>query len=296
MPNAVQISPANSLVQKIRGMSGQIQAALPRVGLTEDRFIRIASTAVRTNPDLLKCEPTTVLCSLLQAAALGVLPNDGLDKSYLVTRYNKHIDGKECQLQIGYRGLKELAKRSGAVDYIAAGTVRQGDNFTYSRTPAAINHEPKFGYRRQPTTATGQKGAADDVLAYYAAAFKGDRCIAVRVLEVADVEDARLRSPAGVKWYGPWHTDYDAMAETTAIRRLCRRDLDLSADDPLARAVVLDEQADQDRTQTFDVAVLEAVHGENGGPVIQGEIVHDAAPDAAPEVVQDKATGEITFG
>lgn len=65
----------------------------------------------------------------MQAAQLGVEPNTPLGQAYLIP-YRNHGQ-LECQFQLGYKGLIDLAYRSGEITSISAHEVCENDDFEY---------------------------------------------------------------------------------------------------------------------------------------------------------------------
>ena len=129
--------PIRSMQGLITSMQGQIKAALPSI-LTPERFTRMVLTALSTNRQLQQCTPQSFLGAMMQAAQLGVEPNTPLGQAYLIpyNRNTQDANGKwvkilECQFQLGYKGLIDLAYRSGAIRDISAHTVYSGDVFEF---------------------------------------------------------------------------------------------------------------------------------------------------------------------
>ena len=94
----------------IKTMEPEIKKALPNV-ITPERFTRMALTAVSVNPKLAECTPRSFMGALMNAAQLGLEPNTPLGQAYLIPFKNKGV--MEVQFQIGYKGLIDLAYRSG---------------------------------------------------------------------------------------------------------------------------------------------------------------------------------------
>lgn len=111
--------------------------ALPK-SITPERMMRIAMTAVTKNPQLAACTQASFFGSVLTAAQLGLEVNTPLGHAYLIPYKN------ECQFQLGYQGVLELAYRSGKFKRIKAVVVHEGDEFIYSYgiNPELI-HVPK---------------------------------------------------------------------------------------------------------------------------------------------------------
>ena len=112
----------------VQSMSTEIAKALPSV-ITPERFTRMTLTAISNNPQLAECTPKSFLGAMMSAAQLGVEPNTPLGQSYLIPYRNKGV--LECQFQLGYKGLLDLAWRSGEITSIYAETVYENDEFSY---------------------------------------------------------------------------------------------------------------------------------------------------------------------
>jgi recombination protein RecT len=74
-----------------------------------ERFTRICLTAMRQTPKLAQCEPASILGAMMTCAQLNLEPNTPQGLAYLIP-YNR-----ECQFQVGYKGLMQLMYRSGAI-------------------------------------------------------------------------------------------------------------------------------------------------------------------------------------
>ena len=101
----------------------RIKAGLP-AQLEPGRFARLALTELRRRPDLLQCSQESLIGAMVQMAQIGLEPGP-LGHAYLVPYKG------EIQLQIGYRGLLELARRSGELRSVPihANVVYDGDEW-----------------------------------------------------------------------------------------------------------------------------------------------------------------------
>lgn len=231
-------------LQLLRGdeMKLQLQAAIPRSvakWLTPDRMIRIATTEMRKSPDLKQCTAESVVGSIVQSAQLGLEPGSVLGHSYLVPFNSKYKDErgqeawrKECQLIVGYRGMIDLARRSGQIEQINAWAVRDCDEFSYG-----LGLEPYINHT--PDDSVDPKNDGSDIIFVYAIAKLKDGGVQFEVMSRAKVEAIRNRSKA--KKFSPWQTDYEAMAKKTVVRQLFKM-LPVSLE--IQRAVGTDELAD----------------------------------------------------
>lgn len=196
-----------TLLQTISGdtFKNQLALALPR-HLTPDRFARIAITAMRKVPKLMQCTPESVLNCLLQLSQYGLEP-DGR-RAHLIPY------GQECTMILDYKGIAELALRSGLVSTLHADVVHRGDIFEYS-LGKVIKHTPWF--LRCDKDRPEKEG---EVFAVYAFCENKDGTTSSAVLSYDEVESVRKRSKAGNN--GPWRTDWNEMAKKTAFRRLSK--------------------------------------------------------------------------
>ncbi|MGL5951117.1 MAG: recombinase RecT, partial [Cetobacterium sp.] len=103
-------------------------AALPK-HINSERFVRIALTQIRMNPQLAKCSQESLLGALMTSASLGLEPGV-LGQVYLLPFNNKKLGTTECQLQLSYKGMIELLRRTGQLVDIYAYTVYSNDEFS----------------------------------------------------------------------------------------------------------------------------------------------------------------------
>jgi len=230
------------IIKQVGALASQIKKALPN-NMDPDRFSRVVITALRKNPTLAKCTIESLFGSILQSAQMGLEPSDGLGKSYLIPYFNKKNDQYECQLQTGYKGLLDLAYRSGRIRSIYAAVVNSQDDFVYSLgTDPKIDHRPTDQANIGPMTHV------------YAVAFLKDGGYQFEVMSRDQVEKIRLLSPS--KNSSPWSKWYDEMAKAKVLKRLCKV-LPLSVE--IARAVALDDQLEGGSIQEFDYSVESAI-------------------------------------
>lgn len=238
--------------------SGAIAQALPR-GMEADRMIRTALIAVTRNPGLLECDKASMVSSLIEASALGLEVDGVQGHGYLVP-----FKGKVTFMP-GYKGLLELARRSGQVSSIDARVVYEGDHFEYQYgLDPFIKHTP--GEERDPKK----------LKAAYAVCRLKDGGVQFEVMLKVDVEAIKARSRAGSS--GPWVTDTAEMWRKTVLRRLCKM-LPLSAQD--ARVVTKAELLDSGVDPGFDPLTGEVPPPDDGTAALD-KVVADAKGEVVP--------------
>ena len=250
--------PAGTMKAYITRMKGEIAKALPSV-MTPERFTRIVTSAISTTPQLAQTTPQSFLGAMMTAAQLGLEPNTPLGQAYLLP-YKNH--GRlECQFQLGYKGLIDLAYRSGQVTIIQAHEVRENDEFEYS-----FGLEPSL--RHVP--ARSDRG---EVICYYAMFRTKDGGFGFEVMSREDVEaHAKRYSKSYGGSYSPWTTNFDEMAKKTVLKK-CLKYAPLKSD--FVRAVASDEAIKTDiapdMTEVPPVEVAYTVDPETG------EVTEDGA-------------------
>lgn len=186
----------------VKAYEGQIAKALPSV-LTPERFSRMVLTALSKTPKLAECTPASFVGSMLTAAQLGLEPNTPLGQAYLIPYKN------ECQFQIGYKGLLDLAYRSGEFKCIYAEMVYENDEFDFQLgLDAELKHKP----------ALKERGKATWVYAVYK--LKNDG-YSFKVMSVDEVIAYANKYSKTFK-NGPWQTDFEAMAKKTVLKQLLK--------------------------------------------------------------------------
>lgn len=201
-----EVSAVQAMGDLLKRMHAQIEKALPSV-ITPERFTRIALTAYSRNEKLQECTAESFLGSMMQAAQLGVEPNTPLGQAYLIPYRNRGV--MEVQFQLGYRGMIDLAYRSGEVQNIQAHEVYQNDIFEYE-----LGLNPKL--RHVP--ALKDRG---DVILYYAVFKLTNGGVGFEVMSKEDVE-AFAKKKSKTYDTGPWQSDFDAMAKKTLVKRLLK--------------------------------------------------------------------------
>lgn len=190
----------------IKKMEGEIKKALPSV-LTPERFTRITLSALSSNPKLQQTTPTSFLGAMMTAAQLGMEPNTPLGQAYLIPFWNGKTKCLECQFQLGYKGLIDLAYRSGEISIIQAHTVYEKDKFEYE-----LGLEPKL---KHIPCESGDRGSP---VCFYGMFKTKDGGYGFEVMSVEEVrEHAKRYSKAFDS--GPWQTNFEEMAKKTVLKK-----------------------------------------------------------------------------
>lgn len=200
-----QPSPEQTLNALLKRMGPEIQRALPK-HMDADRIARIALTAARTTPKLLECDQVSFLAAIMQSAQLGVEPNTGLGQAYLIPY------GKQVQFQLSYKGLIDLATRSGQYKAIYAHEVYENDEFRFS-----------YGLDKDLIHIPSQEPNGEPI-GYYAVYHlkNGGYDFVYWTRERVDQHAKKFSQAVQKGWTSPWKTNYDAMAKKTVLKEVLK--------------------------------------------------------------------------
>lgn len=197
-----------TMIAYVKSMEGEIKKALPSV-ITPERFTRMVLSAMSVNPKLADCSPKSFLGAMMSAAQLGLEPNTPLGQAYLIP-YKNH-GNNEVQFQIGYKGLIDLAYRSGEVELVQAQVVYENDFFEcqYGLEPKLV-HKP----------ADEDRGTPIKVYALFKTKAGGYG------FEVMSMDDVKKHAAKYSQAYGtsfsPWKTNFEEMAKKTVLKRVLK--------------------------------------------------------------------------
>ncbi len=275
----------------------KLTAALAAVHVKPERFLTVVDQALRRSPDLLKCTPSSVLKALLDAAELGLVPSGLIGQAYLVPYRNKNTGRQEAQLIPGYRGLIDLARRSGELRSIEARTVREHDEFEIVfGTNGYVRHVPYINRTRERIEVENpdrpgemlsyEKDGGSYIGAYMIATLPDG--IQVEWMSAVEIEAVRRRSKAATS--GPWVTDWAEMAKKTVVRRGVKY-LPIAIDSPLNRALALEDEAESNAAALPKRVASEARTALEGALGIT-ETPEEAEEEAAIEDANEHPTWE----
>lgn len=228
-----KLTKSMSITDMIKAMQPEIKKALPSV-ITPERFTRMAISSLNNTPELQQCTPISYLSALMHCAQLGLMPNTPLGHAYLIPYKNKGT--YECQFQIGYKGLIDLAYRNGQMQTIQAQSVYENDYFEYE-----FGLEPKLVHR----PAFEDRG---EVTYFYGLFRTVNGGYGFSVMSKVEMDAyAKQYSKAFDSSYSPWKTCYEEMAKKTVIKQALKyapikTDLQkvLSSDESIKKSIAQD--------------------------------------------------------
>jgi len=187
------------------------------------RFKTVALHAVSSRPDLLSCNPLSIIEAIRESATLGLEPTGINGEAYLVP-YKGQV-----KLRIGWQGHLKLIRNSGLLRAVGAQVVYENDDFgiAYEGDPPFWHHPLLRGDRGS------YRGA-------YAWARYPDGTWDFEWLPMEDIAPIRKIAAADSLM---WNTFPGEGMRKSAIRRLAKR---LPKSAHVARALAIEEELEND--------------------------------------------------
>ena len=212
-------------------------------GKNSDRFMSAIISAVNTNPALQECNNASIVSAALLGETLKLSPSPQLGQYYMVPFEDKKRGEKVAQFLIGYKGILQLALRSGQYKKLNVLAIKEGELIRYDPLNEEIEvsmiqdeeereKAPTIGYYAMFEYLNGFRKtlywSKSKMLAHadrYSAAFskdggnfgKGGRFHRV---SFADYEAGNYPSQDEWMYSSFWYKDFDAMAYKTMLRQL----------------------------------------------------------------------------
>lgn len=191
-------------------------------GKNGDRFISSVISAVQTNPALKECTNPSIVSGALLGESLKLSPSPQLGQYYLVPFNNKGV--KEAVFQLGYKGMIQLAIRSGQFKKLNVLPIKEGELIRYD----ALNEDIEVNLIEDEVERENAP-----TIGYYAMfeLINGFRKTMYWSKEKMDAHANRYSMGyKAKKGYTFWEKDFDGMANKTMLRQILSKYAPMSID------------------------------------------------------------------
>ena len=189
------------------------------------RFISSVVSAVQTNPQLTECTNSSILSAALLGHSLNLPQSPQLGYFYMVPFKNKKkikgddgkeksVDVVEATFQIAYRGLIQLAMRSGQYKNMNVTDIREGELLSYNPIEDIYEFKAETDFTKRQ---------ALKVIGYYAffEMINGFRKGIYWSVDQLEAHAKKYSASYRNGWSSSlWKSDFDAMAKKTLLRQL----------------------------------------------------------------------------
>ncbi len=224
------------------------------LGERKGSFVNNLTALVANNAQLQECNPLTVMFAALKATALNLPLENSLGFAYCIPYRDNKNGTTVAQFQLGYKGFKQLALRSGQFAVIPNATdVKQGELVSRNRLTGECIFEfidddvereklPTIGYASYFRLLNGAEStyymSKDEMMAH-----------AKRYSQTYRSQKDYIRNSS------KWTTDFDDMAKKTVIK------LNLSKNAPLS--VEMQDAIKADQSVMYEENKYEYVDNDN---------------------------------
>lgn len=218
-------------------------------------FVTSVLSAVNSNEKLKLADQNSIYMSAMMAASLNLPINQNLGFAYLIPFEDRKNNKLLCQFQIGYKGLRQLAIRSGQYADLDCKPVYEGQ---------VIDDDSFRGYH------FNWKAKKSDTVVGYASWYK--LLTGFESIKYMTVDECRQHAKqysqtyknANTEKYSKWYTDFDKMAlKTVSKLHLNGGEAPLSIEMQKAilvdQAIINDEEGKDIRYVDNEVQVTELI-------------------------------------
>ena len=248
----------DQVVQSFRDVLGEREA---------NAYISSVLIAVANSQALQECTPISIMSSALRAATLRLSCDPAIGQAYLVP-----FKGK-CTLIIGYKGLKDMALRTGQYRYLNVATVHQGQTIVEDQ----LTGMHSFG--EQDQTVEWKRNIPIGYLLYFELLNGFSKTYYMTVEEID--EHARKYSKSFEYSDSAWKTNKKDMQRKTVLRQGLMKWGYFDPHDSVALV-----QMERDEQEIIDAEAIEIKPSEPARARSELEILSDLGfdvPAPAPE-------------
>ena len=178
------------------------------------RFVAAITSAVAINPALQECDPSTVLSGALLGESLNLSPSPQLGQYYLVPFANRNKGCKDAQFVLGYKGMIQLALRSGQYKRLNVLAVKAGELASWNPLTEEIDlHLIEDDAQREQAATIGYVASFEYLNGFTKTIYWSREKMEAHALRFS-------KGYAAKKGYTFWEKEFDAMAFKTMLRQL----------------------------------------------------------------------------
>lgn len=218
--------------------SPSTQAYLQNVlGERKGSFVNNLTALVANSANLQACEPYTLMFAAMKATALNLPLDNSLGFAYVIPYKNNSKGVTDAQFQLGYKGLQQLALRTGQFKIINATDVREGEIESRNRLTGEIVFKfEEDDAKRQALPIVGYVSYFRLTNGFESTFYMSKEEVNAHALRYSQTYKSKT---AYIKESSKWSTDFDAMSLKTVTK------LNLSKNAPLSVELADAIKADQ---------------------------------------------------
>lgn len=207
------------------------------LGEKKSSFVNNLTALVANNAKLQECEPLGLMYAGIKATALDLPLDQNLGFAYVIPYKNNREQKTEAQFQIGYKGFKQLAIRSGQFRILNSTDVREGEVSARNR----LTGEMEFNFIQDDKERMSKPVIGFVCYFELLNGFSNTLYMSVEELKAHGLKYSQTYKSTNkyVSENSKWNTDFDAMALKTVTKLNLSRNAPLSVE--MQQAVMSDQ-------------------------------------------------------
>jgi phage RecT family recombinase len=187
-----------------------------------------AMSIFQSNPSLQKCDPTSILNSVVSVARTSITLNPVMRLAYLIPRKGK------CILEFSYMGLVALLRDNGCIRTISAHIVYSDEHFEHNIAANQIIHIPSYAE-------TEAEHNQRKIIGCYSRATLPTGDISYEFMPMWEIDKVKNMSKGGMAWK-EWR---DEMIKKSVIKRHFKLLISTNTSEALHTALQIENENNQ---------------------------------------------------
>jgi len=183
----------------------------------------------QNNPSLQKCNPQSIMDSVVNVARTSITLNPVMKLAYLIPRKGR------CVLEFSYMGLVKMLKDNGCITTISAHIVYADEEFEYLVGENLIIHTPKYAETEDEHNARKVKGC-------YSRATLPSGDVVFEFMPMWEIDKVKRMSEGSSNKYSAWQTWKDEMIKKSVIKRHFKMLISGNTSEELQQALKIEQE------------------------------------------------------
>lgn len=214
-------------------------------------FVSAITSAVGANPTLQECTNESIFAAALLGASLNLPPSPQLGYFYMVPFKDKKSGTKKAQFQLGYKGLIQLALRTGQYKSLIVSEIKDGELISWNPITEELQVEPILNeLQREQLSTIGYYARFELINGFTKQMFWSREKMekhadefsqAFNLADYKKLQEGKIPTADMWKYSSFWYANFDAMALKTMLRQIIGKFGPMTTE--LAQAFDKDEHA-----------------------------------------------------
>jgi len=257
-------------------------------------FVSAITSAVGANPTLQECTNESIFAAALLGASLNLPPSPQLGYFYMVPFNDKKSGKKKAQFQLGYKGLIQLALRTGQYKNLIVSEIKDGELMSWNPITEDLQVEPilnEVQREQQPTIGyyakfelingfTKQMFWSREKMEKHADEYSK----AFNLADYRKLKEGKIPAVDLWKFSSFWYENFDAMALKTMLRQIIGKFGPMTTE--LAQAFDSDERSLNLEGKAEEIIEAETVPVEQPKRAVADEAAQQRGQNEPPQEAQ----------